>query len=94
MKTYKFNKTANDWFIDLPEYLDEGGSIGDLQMVDGADKMLDMMSNNKDSVMVTVSKEEFDRSDALVLSEKCDPLIGGGYYLMKTYEGQEINRIM
>ena len=41
MKSYKFIKTGLDWYIDLPEFLEQGGSIGDLQMVDGADKMLD-----------------------------------------------------
>src|SRR6187551_795017 len=79
MKTYKFIKTGRDWYIDLPEYIEQGGSIGDLQMVDGADKMLDMMAEGKNSVTLT---------------EKCDPYIGGGYYIMKQYEGQEINRTM
>ncbi len=94
MKAYKFNKTGQDWYIDLPEFIEQGGSIGDLQMVDGADKMLDMMAVKESSVIVYVGKEQFEGSDMLTLTEKCDPYIGGGYYMMKHYEGQEINRTM
>jgi len=94
MKTYKFIKTDDDWFIDLPEYIEQGGAQGDLQMVDGADTMLDVMAENSDSVSLTISTEPFEGADELVLTEKCDPLIGGGYYLMKTHKGKAINQRM
>jgi hypothetical protein len=94
MKAYKFIKTGQEWYIDLPEYLEQGGSIGDLQMVDGADKMLDLMAGNENTVTLLISKEQFDGADMLTLTEKCDPYIGGGYYIMKEYEGQEINQTM
>jgi hypothetical protein len=94
MKAYKFIKTGRDWYIDLPEFIEQGGTIGDLQMVDGADKMLDMMAGNDNSVSVYVAREPFEGSDILTLTERCDPYIGGAYYLMKKYEGQEINRTM
>ena len=90
MKAYKFIKTGQDWYIDLPEYLEQGGSVGDLQMVDGADKMLDIMAGSENSVTLHISKEQFEGADILTLTEKCDPNIGGGYYLMKEYEGQDI----
>jgi hypothetical protein len=94
MKAYRFIKTGQEWFIDLPEYLEQGGSIGDLQMVDGADKMLDLMAENESTVTLLISKEQFEGADILTLTEKCDPYIGGGYYIMKEYEGQEINQTM
>jgi hypothetical protein len=94
MKAYKFIKTGQEWYIDLPEYLEQGGSIGDLQMVDGADKMLDLMAGNENTVTLLISKEQFEDADMLTLTEKCDPYIGGGYYIMKEYEGQEINQTM
>lgn len=94
MKTYKFIKTGQDWYIDLPEYIEQGGSTADLQMVDGADKMLDMMAEGKNSVTLNIAREQFEGADILTLTEKCDPYIGGGYYIMKQYEGQEINRTM
>jgi len=94
MKTYKFIKTGQDWYIDLPEFIEQGGSIGDLQMVEGADKMLDMMAAENSSVVLYIAKEEFAKSDVLTLIEKCDTYIGGGYYLMENFEGKEVNRTM
>jgi hypothetical protein len=94
MKTYRFIKTGRDWYIDLPEFIEQGGSIGDLQMVEGADKMLDMMAGDKESVTLTIEKEPFEGADVLTLTEKCDPYIGGGYYLMEQYEGMQIDRTM
>ena len=86
MKSYKFIKTGQEWYIDLPEFLEQGGSIGDLQMVDGADKMLDMMAGIESTVVLHIAKEPFNGADNLTLIEKCDPYIGGGYYIMKQYE--------
>ena len=94
MKVYTFLKTGKDWYIDLPEFIEQGGSIGDLQMIDGADVMLDIIADNDNSVSLNIAKDKFEGADVLVLTEKCDPYIGGGYYFMKQYEGQEINRQM
>lgn len=94
MQSYRFIKTGSEWYIDLPEYLAQGGTQGDLQMVEGADKMLDMMAGGAGSVTLSIAKEPFDKADMLSLTEKCDPYIGGGYYLMKDYEGEEVNRTM
>jgi len=94
MRSHQFIKTGWEWFIDLPEYLEQGGTQGDLQMVEGADKMLDMMAGDADSVILSIAKDSFDNADLLVLTEKCDPYIGGGYYFMEYYEGKEVRRTM
>jgi hypothetical protein len=94
MKCYRFVRSGSDWYIELPEYLEQGGSAGNLQMVDGADKMLDMMAENNDAVLISIDRNVFDGADLLELTERCDPYIGGGYYLMKEYEGNLINRTM
>ncbi len=44
MRQYKFIKTGKEWHVDLPEYIEQGGSVGDLQMVEGADAMLDFIA--------------------------------------------------
>jgi hypothetical protein len=94
METHRFYKDGISWYIDLPSYLEQGGSLGDLQMVDGADKMLDIMAGNEQDVVIQISTEPFQGADVLVMTEKCDPYIGGAYYLLKHFEGQEINRNM
>lgn len=94
MDTYMFVKEGNEWFIDLPEYLEGGGSKGDLQMVEGADTMLDLMAERGTTVVLNMSEEPFEGADVLVLTEKCDPAIGGGFYLMETYNGKTVNQRM
>jgi hypothetical protein len=94
METHRFYKDGISWYIDLPAYLEQGGTIGDLQMVDGADKMLDIVAAGKSDVVLQISTEAFGQADVLELMEKCDPYIGGGYYLLKDYEGQTFNQRM
>ena len=73
MKTYRFIKNGSAWYIDLPEYMEQGGSQGDLQMVEGADTMLDMMAGDQDAVTLTIAGEPFKEADILTLTETCDP---------------------
>ena len=94
METYLFVKEGNEWYIDLPEYLEQGGAKGDLQMVEGADTMLDRMAERGSTVVLNLAEEPFEGADELVLVEKCDPSIGGGYYLMEKYNGKAVNQRM
>lgn len=94
MNTYNFVKEGRDWYIDLPLYIEQGGSRGDLQMVEGADKMLDLISDGRNEVSLFIDRISFAGSDELRLIEKCDPYIGGGYYNLKAFEGKEFNQTM
>jgi hypothetical protein len=91
---YRFIKENGGWFIDLPEYLAQGGSKGDLAMVSGADTMLDIIAEGFDSVTLELDIKPFPDSDELILTELCDPVLGGGYYHMKKFEGKEMNHDM
>jgi len=94
MKSYKFIREGRDWFIDLPEYIENGGSKGDLQMVEGADTMLDIISEGRNNVSLIMDRVPFSGSDMLTLTEKCDPFVGGGYYNLMAFEGKEFNKTM
>ena len=94
MNKYRFYKNEVEWFVDLPEYLEKGGSIGNLEMVEGADTMLDIMAEGKREVNLYIAIEKFDNSDRLTLKEKCEPLKGGAYYFMNEFEGKQINLTM
>ena len=49
------------WYIDLPEYIKGGyGTKSNLEMVAGADKLLDDLSEGKSDVNVTFSDEPID----------------------------------
>ena len=94
MNVYKFIKEGAAWYIDLPEYIENGGSKGDLQMVEGADVMLDIIAQGTEEVSLVLDAIPFPGSDELTLTERCDPYVGGGYYYLKSFEGKQFNQEM
>jgi len=94
MNTYRFLKEPIGWYIDLPEFIEQGGAKDALQMVEGADVMLDIIAAGRDAVLLDIDLLPFPGSVSLTLTEKCDPYIGGGYYLMQEWNGKKINQTM
>lgn len=94
VKKYKFLKKEQEWYMDLPAFLEAGGSMENLQMVEGADKMLDTIAGMEITVTLSIAKEKFEMADVLVLKEKCDRMKGGGYYFMAEFEGKIVNLTM
>lgn len=64
----------NGWFIDLPEYINNGGFKSNLKMVAGADDLLDEISDNGINASIQLSEEYY--TDELVRSYT----LGYGYY--------------
>ena len=93
-RVYNFYKQHNRWYIDLPEYLEQGGSKNDLEMVAGADEMLDIMARGRKKLSLEMDRELFADADLLQLDELCEAPMGGGYYILHTYGGKEINKRM
>ena len=91
-KVFRFYKTdKGSWYIDLPEWTD---GIEALQMVEGADTMLDTVSNNADECYLELSDTPFEGADILLLQESLQDSITGGIYMMPYYKGTEINHPM
>lgn len=89
---FRFYKTPEDkWYIDLPEWT---GPISALEMVEGADDMLDKASNNTNECFLELSDTDFEGADSIQLIENLRDSIGGGYYYMETYKGETINHRM
>jgi hypothetical protein len=90
MKSYKFYKESNRWFIYLPEWK---GNKEDLEMVEGADTMLDIISQGESPITLFLSIQNDCYAYPTVLEklEECDSIKGGAYYLMKEYNGIEYN---
>ena len=58
LQTKYFYKEEGRWYIDLPEYIEAGlGDKENLQMVLGADLVLDKLSNNTNQVTLKFSEE-------------------------------------
>lgn len=59
MKKLRFYKEDTLWYIDLPEFLEEGlGTKNNLLMVDGADLLLDHLSGNNNEIELFISDTE------------------------------------
>ena len=75
MNQYRFYKDEEGWFVDLPE---SKFSKGELQMVMGADKFLDMLSQDNNEVFLMMSRQPFEGSNTL--HYECQGLLEGPEY--------------
>lgn len=93
LKTYRFNKEdTGRWYIDIPEWT---GHKADLEMVEGADTMLNYVGQGYPRVDLTLSEQPFAGADELkLLNDHSDRPGGGGIYLLENYEGEELNQQM
>ena len=94
MQQHRFVREGTEWYIDLPAYLEGGGQKADLQMVAGADDMLSLIASTDSEVELQIDTQPFNGADELVLTERCDAVLGGGYYHLKTFEGREVAQDM
>ena len=85
----KFVKIQNEWFADLPEYLEHGGNFADCQMVAGADDWLEMLAQGEEEVFLTLSVAPLEeRLD--IVEQPNDPSMGATYTI-KSYKGVKYN---
>jgi predicted RNA-binding protein associated with RNAse of E/G family len=84
LKFYKDEK--KDWYIDFPGWT---GRKSALQMVAGADTLLDYIAEGKYEVLLYVDVDEFDGAESLTLISKC--WFNGAYYWVDTYKNNYLN---
>lgn len=92
VNTHSFIKEDKQWFIDLPDYLNQGGSKKDLEMIDGVDELLTQVAGSKKKVTLILDTNPFDGADLLELIEMCEAPKGGGYYLMHSCNNYLVNK--
>lgn len=96
IRILKFVKDNNNrWYVDLPEWT---GDRSDLEMVLGADTLLDIMlynySDNSNHVTLTISDEYFNNSNSMFFDSygfDGNKDVGGGTYYIKHINGFEFN---
>jgi len=83
MRRFKFEREIdNKWYIVLPKW---DGDHSELEMVCGADTMLDILSDGENEVFISISLEPIIGSITLVFDR--DEAEGGWYNLKSdTYE--------
>ena len=85
MKTLDFEKTTEGrWYVVLPEWT---GTKADLEMVMGADMMLDIYAQGEDKVSLSASESEAPGYDILGIIEVCSTVTGGAYYQIGKING-------
>lgn len=85
---YNFYKTPeNRWYIDIPAWT---GSNDELEMVSGADTLLDILSQGEGKINLSFSDKSINES--IVLKKiKDTPEIGGALYNLEVYCGIDYN---
>ena len=92
IRFYRFYKEDGNWYIDLPEYIQQGGSHEALRMVAGADELLDLMARFKKTLALMMDTSPFEGADFMELEELCGPPLGGGYYRMHSCRGRKLDK--
>lgn len=83
-----FEKETNgNWYVVLPDWK---GSKSDLQMVAGADTMLDILAKNKNSVKLHFELTPYEGSNCIELVELLQEGFGADY-ILKKYNGKDLN---
>ncbi len=77
-----YREKDNRWYIDLPQWT---GSKADLEMVAGADTMLDQLSTGMGSVTLEVTEESKD--DMNKAEFDAPPLSSGANYVIRKFNG-------
>jgi hypothetical protein len=72
-----FGKKKDRWYIDLPEWM---GPKANLEMVEGADTLLDILSKGKDRITVSFTDVKTDFPDKGVRSTLGLTHVGNGTY--------------
>jgi hypothetical protein len=84
-ETFTFNKESNgNWYIDLQSWQ---GDKADLQMVMGADTMLERFSEGENTVKLLISEHDFENSYLLKKGKETPEYGGGAYYHL--YDSQD-----
>lgn len=76
-KCLKFVKLANRWFVILPEY---EGAVEELEMVAGADKLLETLSDGNSVVSLEISDSPTSFDGILMIRQEMDDM--GATYLL------------
>jgi hypothetical protein len=79
--------SSNRWFIDLPKWK---GDYAELEMVDGADDLLDFLSNGENDVTLNVSENYFESSNRLKFIGITNNNAGANY-IISEYNGINLN---
>jgi hypothetical protein len=91
MNNYSFIKKNGNWQLHFSNHTYKEGNDVDIDLMEGAGTMLNFLSEGKNEVNLVFDKRPFEDADEIELLQTCEPFLNGGYYLLRNFEGKEIN---
>ena len=86
LKFYREN--TGRWYVDLPEW---EGSKEDLEMVLGADDLMNLLAQGDDFIYAQIADEKFPGAVQMVMLEAGSIDMGGAWYLVPSIGGIDFN---
>lgn len=87
VRTIRFYNRDGRWYADLPDYIEQGGTEEDCEMVAGADTWLEYLSTGViDNLFITLGDEPFGESLHLYYKDEY-----GATYIAHSYNEEDIN---
>jgi hypothetical protein len=90
MYTVTYYKFGNRWFLDLPEYVEQGGDEEDLERVGAFHDVLELAAKGEDTVVFQFDTQSFDGADYAELTGSSGGNTGG-YYRITSFNGQSVD---
>lgn len=84
LRFYKEN--SKKWYVDIPYWK---GRKSALQMIGGADKLLDLISKGRNEIYLHYSKNKINYGNVLILKRKC--WFNGADYKINNLDRQKID---
>lgn len=92
MELLRFYKDIHArWYVDLPAW---HGSKADLEMVAGADTMLDYMAEGENEIWLNLSEDYFKNSNEITLTGLATDIGNGAYYKLNKYRGIKLEQTL
>ena len=80
-----YKEESNKWYIDIPEWIEQGLDKVDLEMVLGADELLDILSKNGNEINITFSSKPY-KGFKMSLSKLEEDEYGATYNIDSFYD--------
>lgn len=94
MKIRFYKDSDNRWYADLPDYIEDGGTKEDLEMVCGADTWLDIISQSRE-IDIELSDKPIDNSEVLTIDKYDDGFPEhGAYYRIGNFNGKSYSNMI
>lgn len=90
MFTVTYYKLGHRWFLDLPEYIHDGGDPEQLERIGAFHDFLEWAARGETTVAFYMDEQPFEGADTLELTGSSGDRTGG-YYHLHSFEGTPVD---